>query len=1080
MEQVFNILLDKAFVSKEYDNINKFFSIKIYENDIAYLYDNYEKIIDEEIRKNCLKIAVAFSQNTNIIIFLIDKFRINICEENYNYNSYFYNACAYNKNLPVIKYLFKNCKIEIDIECNNFYITDACGLNTNLEIIKYLIKKFKIENDNDFKYTIASLKNKNIEIIKFLIEHFCLNLKNLKDFESYNSLMSACQHNNIIMIKYLVEDCKIDTKYINNHNDDCLGIACLCNNNIEVIKYLIEECKMNPMRINNNNNNYLHLVCCREDDQIDALDIVKYFIEVIKVNTNFVNKQGNNCLNLACDIFDNINVIKYLIEDVKMDANQINNDGNNCLSTICCNFCTKVDVKLNIIKYFVEIIKIDPKYINQSGLTYLMMICVNNINIDIIKYFIEECEIDPFHIDNEGNNCLYYIFQKYNFDVNSKDIIKYLIETVKMNPNFIDKKGNTFLHIIGKNNNVDKFEILKYLIEECKIDVDHVNIDSNNCFSNGCDNWYISSKKGNLAMEYIIKIIKIDPNFVDKQGNTYLILACKYYLNLDVIKFLIEECKININQVNNEGINCLIQCLIISNYDVVKYLIETKKMDPNFIDIHGNTYLIKYCQIRSLDLDLEIIKYFIEICKINVYHVNNEQKNCLYYCCKRSNKISVIKYFIETCKMDHKLCDQLGNTYLHIVCNNQFPSISIIKYFVEDCKIDVNQLRSDGLNCLTIVFYSHDNCKIIKYLIEISKIKIDYLTDRNENYLMFACWASRNLKVIKYFIEECKMNINHKNIDNENCLMLAYRINQNLSIIKYLIEEVHMDVNANSNKCIYMICKENENFIQIIVYLIENTNITMNINNVSYEKFEQFLPLITNFDKLNLLLELASHNYNYTSMVSLIKKLNPIMLTKKFFDLCDINIPSLNKFNTFCQFVYELKCFVPLTIKHIIQNGTDNTLDDKNDLDADDQSDINDFSKFPEILFKHNNINYYGNRHIVYNSIKFLKEIIDVADFSEEIILTCDVPMYIINLYIQSSYTNIFNMHRIKSCDIINFLKFIDQYPSMVLSIDHLESEIIKYFDKNKIEYDDYMINLCLKYQFKILYLDMHNKMLKK
>ncbi len=59
------------------------------------------------------------------------------------------------------------------------------------------------------------------------------------------------------------------------------------------------------------------------------------------------------------------------------------------------------------------------------------------------------------------------------------------------------------------------------------------------------------------------------------------------------------------------------------------------------------------------------------------------------------------------------------------------------------------------------------------------------------------------------------------------------------------------------------------------------------------------------------------------------------------------------------------------------------------------------------------------------------------------------------------------------------FVKFIDQYPTNILSIDILESQIIDYYDNNKIEYDEFMRKICIKYQLKNMYIHIHNKDLK-
>ncbi len=69
-------------------------------------------------------------------------------------------------------------------------------------------------------------------------------------------------------------------------------------------------------------------------------------------------------------------------------------------------------------------------------------------------------------------------------------------------------------------------------------------------------------------------------------------------------------------------------------------------------------------------------------------------------------------------------------------------------------------------------------------------------------------------------------------------------------------------------------------------------------------------------------------------------------------------------------------------------------------------------------------------------------------------------------------------MRVIESLYFIQFLKFIDLYPTEYISIDLMEKKIIKYSNENDIIYDDYFKQITIRYQLKIMYLDMHIKKL--
>ena len=64
-----------------------------------------------------------------------------------------------------------------------------------------------------------------------------------------------------------------------------------------------------------------------------------------------------------------------------------------------------------------------------------------------------------------------------------------------------------------------------------------------------------------------------------------------------------------------------------------------------------------------------------------------------------------------------------------------------------------------------------------------------------------------------------------------------------------------------------------------------------------------------------------------------------------------------------------------------------------------------------------------------------------------------------------------FNINCIKPDDLISFLKFIDQYPSKILSIDKIENELVIFMNKYKIDSNDYIKNIASRYRLKYLYL---------
>jgi len=112
-----------------------------------------------------------------------------------------------------------------------------------------------------------------------------------------------------------------------------------------------------------------------------------------------------------------------------------------------------------------------------------------------------------------------------------------------------------------------------------------------------------------------------------------------YLNNFNIIKYLIEDYKININHLDNNLRNCLIYtCWFNPNINTVRYLIEECKMDINIRDCK-NCNCILYSSCNS---NINIIKYLIKRYQIDL---KNKYNKCLLFTCYFNQNIDMIKYF---------------------------------------------------------------------------------------------------------------------------------------------------------------------------------------------------------------------------------------------------------------------------------------------------------------------------------------------------------------------------------------------------------------------------------------------------
>jgi hypothetical protein len=366
----------------------------------------------------------------------------------------------------------------------------------------------------------------------------------------------------------------------------------------------------------------------------------------------------------------------------------------------------------------------------------------------------------------------------------------------------------------------------------------------------------------------------------------------------------------------------------------------------------------------------------------------------------------------------------------------QNTNLAIIKYLIEDHKMDLNHVNKHKTNYIALACRSNTNLQVIKYLIEVHKMDINHINEHKDNCLTMACWKNTNLAVIKYLIEDQKMDINHVDRCNNNCLTVACQENINLQVIKYLIKEHQMNIE--------------------------------NLNDVLYDKFKDIVLTISKeYRELNNLLLTGYKIYTIHEMKNLIKLLNPLQLNDAVLNLSGIQNPLLQpdyKFSKFARLVDELLYGSELSEKQIKvkikKNRKKRKKQNRNDQ---------------ELLFVHNNKEYYGDRNKVYGSIQVLNDLWDQYDMTESIVLEGSLPCYAINQYIEACSGTPFNLENIHENDFISFLKFIDQYPAVQISIRGIEDQIIQYVTRYNTKQEAYFKTIYARYDLKKLYLWIHN-----
>jgi ankyrin repeat protein len=383
-----------------------------------------------------------------------------------------------------------------------------------------------------------------------------------------------------------------------------------------------------------------------------------------------------------------------------------------------------------------------------------------------VKFLIEELGMDPNKTDNQGKDALFLAVERNHFET-----VQYLIHERKMDPNGKHRKDDSESILSLAVKHATDLHILKYLIEEHKMDKLEALREIWRC------------KNFNVFKEF--NEYFNTKNEKIKDGN---ILHTS--LTLPEVIFLVEECKIDPNETDDNGNNALHKAVILGHLDIIEYYFEKCKMDPNVKNKNGQNALhLSVLHLLTVNIKNNIRENYIVEYLISIGMDKNEKdsENCnILTIAAKNYYIDLIKMLIEKYNMNPNEPDSNGKFVLYHIIDqikknrhhrkatysrfslseedlheedDEEAYINLI-YLIDKCKMDPNKKDSDGKNAL---------------------------------HHAVGTWG-----FIEYLIDECKMNPNEKDNDGNNVLHItAYEGRDSLE--KHLIRKYGMNPNEKNN-----------------------------------------------------------------------------------------------------------------------------------------------------------------------------------------------------------------------------------------------------------------------------------------
>lgn len=308
---------------------------------------------------------------------------------------------------------------------------------------------------------------------------------------------------------------------------------------------------------------------------------------------------------------------------------------------------------------------------------------------DVMNMLINEYNCDPRAVDKRGRlpfhtaciaghvKLVRVLVQKYDYDVNCKDT-----------------KGLTPLHLASSSGHE---ELVVELVQNFKSELECVDL-------NGMSAAHHAAFCGCVAVLRTLQTLGANMNALVTGGNGLLHLAA---LNghSRVVKFLVEECKMNVMSPGYCGrsvLHCVCDKGGQRQLHLLNELIGTYNLDINVVDEKGWTPL----HVASAYGNEEVVRLLLNTPRCEPYSKAQDGLLAIEQACIEGHVGSVLA-FLEYNSRTENSRTQFSNI-LHYVC--QGGHTELMRVLVEGWKFDVNKQDTNGRTPLHIAILYEKEC----------------------------------------------------------------------------------------------------------------------------------------------------------------------------------------------------------------------------------------------------------------------------------------------------------------------------------------------------------------------------------
>jgi ankyrin repeat protein/tRNA A-37 threonylcarbamoyl transferase component Bud32 len=380
------------------------------------------------------------------------------------------------------------------------------------------------------------------------------------------------------IVRYLVKEGKANVNAKNKAGETPLHMAARWSKP-DVVEYLVEQGKADVNAKDENWRTPLHMAALA-----DSSEIVKYLLGK-GANVNIENKDGKTPLHMAASASNRIETVKCLVEEGKADINAKD-----------IYMRTPLDIAegahlREISTYLTQIGKA-----NNNQITF-----TTRPQTPTVRPNKEQLNKELLEAAKKGDSKQVQLLLRSGADVNAKTkdvsgfttlsfaarkgqlhLVKYLVENYKVDVSNGYDGVATPMNMACNNGHL---KIVEYLVEKCGADVN-----AKDSTGNIPLHWAAFEGKLNVVRYLVEKNRANNINAKDDNGQTPLHLAISGRGQLDVVQYLVGK-GANVNAKNKKRETPLHAATEKSKLDVVQYLVEVCKVDVNIKNNSGKAPL---------------------------------------------------------------------------------------------------------------------------------------------------------------------------------------------------------------------------------------------------------------------------------------------------------------------------------------------------------------------------------------------------------------------------------------------------------------------------------------------------------